>query len=321
MSVKHEAAPEVVTFGESMGLLTAQDSRGLEYASNLVKSFGGAESNVAIGIARLGHRSGWFGRLGADPVGSMILKGIRGEGVDVSRAGQDDHSPTGLMLREQTAGRSSVYYYRTGSAASRMLPEQLDAAYIESAKILHVTGITAAISPTSLASVELAIKIARQSGVRVSFDPNLRLKLWSIEQARPVVLRLAEQADYFLPGMDEMKLLYDVDQDTEVLGRLVEQDRVSIVKGGPGLTYVVANGQVTEVPYYKAEHVVDTVGAGDAFCAGFLTGLLKGYDPVEATRLGNLAGSLVIQAHGDWEALPTEAQLDAYLNGAVHVER
>lgn len=313
--------PEVITFGESMGLLTAHDSRGLEYASVLNKSFGGAESNVAIGIARLGHSSGWFGRLGKDPMGQMIYKSIRGEGVDVSRVTFSEEHSTGMMIRENASGKSSVYYYRKESAASHMKPEHLDDEYIRNAKLVHVTGITAAISKNGLACIERVIEIAHQAGVKVSFDPNLRLKLWSIEEARPVLLGLAEKCDYFLPGLDELKLLYGTEDEEEIFERLTQLKAVSIVKGGPDLTYVLQQGKRIEVPYFKAEQVLDTVGAGDGFCAGFLSGLLKNGDVVEATRLGNLMGSMVIQAIGDWEALPTWEQVEAKLNNKAHVER
>ncbi|WP_046213419.1 sugar kinase [Paenibacillus wulumuqiensis] len=313
--------PEVVTFGESMGLLTAEDSRGLEYAAQLRKSFGGAESNLAIGIARLGHSAGWCGRLGNDPLGQMIQKSIRGEGVDVSRSILAEGEPTGLMLRENASGHASVYYYRKLSAASHMTPDDLDEEYIRNTRVLHVTGITAAISESGLATVNRAMDIAREAGVTVCFDPNLRLKLWTLEQARPVLLALAEKCDYFLPGLDELALLYETDDQEEIFRRLRQLQAVSIVKGGPDLTYVVEKDSTLEVPYFKAERVLDTVGAGDGFCAGFITGLLRGYTIEEAVRLGNLNGSMVIQAVGDWEALPTDAQVQAKLSNKAHVER
>lgn len=313
--------PEVVTFGESMGLFTAQDTRGLEYAATLHKSFGGAESNVAIGLARLGQRSGWCGWLGNDPLGQMIMKSIRGEGVDVSRAKLKEGMATGLMIRENLPGKSSVHYYRKLSAASCMTPSELDRDYIAGAKILHVTGITAAISASSLETVQEAIRIAKDSGVKVSFDPNVRLKLWTIDEARPVLLSLAEQADYFLPGLDELKLLYDEDNTERIFEKLSTLKAVSIVKGGPDLTYVLDDGRIDKVPYVKAEQVLDTVGAGDGFCAGFLAGILQGKTPLEATKLGSLIGSMVIQAVGDWEALPTHAEVEAALNNIQHIER
>jgi 2-dehydro-3-deoxygluconokinase len=122
-------------------------------------------------------------------------------------------------------------------------------------------------------------------------------------------------------GLDELKLLYKTEDFEDIVARLGQLKAVSIVKGGENETYVVENGQVTAVPYFKVEHVVDTVGAGDGFCAGFLTGLLKGYSYPEAVRIGNLVGSLVIQTEGDWEGIPTWEQVEAVLGNVKHVER
>lgn len=315
------SSPEVVTFGESMALLIAEGGKGLEYTSNLTPSFGGAETNVAIGLSRLGHSAGWCGQLGDDPFGHRIYKMVRGEGVDMSRASFTEEAPTGLMIRENVAGRSSVYYYRKLSAASKMTPEHLNEEYIAGAKILHITGITPALSASCAETAAAAMDMAKRHGVKVSFDPNLRLKLWSVEEARKVLLPLAEKADYFLPGLDELKLLYETESMEEIISRLGELSAVSIIKGGDDETYILENGKLTAIPYYKVEHVIDTVGAGDGFCAGFLAGLLKEYALEEAVRLGNLIGSQVIQAIGDWEGLPSAAEIERLLAGKAHVER
>lgn len=313
--------PEMVTFGETMGCLIPTSPKGIEYTPYFQQLFGGAESNVAIGVARLGHRAGWFGRLGKDPMGRMILKKIRGEGVDVSRAELTAEAGTGLMLREVVSGRSSVYYYRRHSAASTMKPEHLDEGYIRQARILHVTGITPALSDSCRETAIAAMRIARRHGVKVCFDPNLRLKLWGLDEARPVLLAMAEEADYFLPGLDELKLLYETEDFEQIVARLNRLSAVSVVKGGDNETYLVEGGQVRSVPYFPVERVVDPVGAGDGFCAGFISGLLKGYSHMEAIRLGNLVGSLVIQYEGDWEGAPTWEQVQAVLNNEKHVER
>jgi 2-dehydro-3-deoxygluconokinase len=316
-----ETAPELVTFGETMALMLPQGNKGIEYSAGFASSFGGAESNVAIGVSRLGHRAGWFGGLGKDPLGSLILKKIRGEGVDVSRAFLSKEAPTGLMLREKVMDRVSVYYYRRNSAASAMKPEQLDEAYIKQAKILHVTGITPALSASCKDTIREAIRLARKNGVKVCFDPNLRLKLWSMEEARPVLLELAKEADYFLPGLDELQLLYETEDFAEIVQRLSELQAVSIVKGGDQDTYVIERGEVAVVPCFKVDKVVDTVGAGDGFCAGFISGLLKGYSYEEAVRIGNFIGSVVVQNEGDWEGIPTWEQVEAALNHEKHIER
>lgn len=314
-------APELITFGETMALMMPTSSKGIEYSPGFQGLIGGAESNVAIGLSRLGHRVGWFSRLGKDPFGRLILKKIRGEGVDVSRAELTTEAPTGLMLREVISGKTSVYYYRKGSAASTLRPEHLDEAYLSQAQYLHVTGITPALSESCLETAREAIRLARKHDVKVCFDPNLRLKLWSIDAARPVLLELAQEADYFLPGLDELKLLYQTDSFDEIVTRLRELRAVSIVKGGNDETYIVDREQVTAVPYFKAEQVVDTVGAGDGFCAGFFAGLLRQYSLPEAVKLGNLVGCMVVQVEGDWEGIPTWEQVEAFLNNVQHVER
>ncbi|WP_114496371.1 sugar kinase [Fontibacillus phaseoli] len=304
-----------------MGLLMSSGLKGLEYSPGLEMSFGGAESNVAIGLARLGISAGWFGRLGNDPVGRRIFKAIRGEGVDMSSVLFADDAPTGLMMREKVGDRSSVYYYRKYSAASAMRPEHLNEAYIANAEILHITGITAALSNTCRDTVFRAVKLAKKHGTKVSFDPNLRMKLWSAEEARPVLLALAEQADYYLPGLDELRLLYQSESLDELFPELNKLSAVKIIKGGPNVTYLLEQGKLTEVPYFQVKNVVDSVGAGDGFCAGFLAGLIEGHSNEEAIRLGNLVGSKVIQAPGDWEGLPAREEVEASLAGRGHVER
>ncbi|QHW30619.1 sugar kinase [Paenibacillus rhizovicinus] len=314
-------SPDLLTFGETMALFMPQEYRSIEHASTLEQSFGGAESNVAIGAARLGCSVGWFGALGDDPFGRLILKRIRGEGVDVSRAKLTADAPTGMMFREMVAGKLAVHYFRKHSAASRMTPDDLDLDYIRGCKILHVTGITPALSDNCRETLLAAVKAAKEAGVRISFDPNLRLKLWSIEEARRVVLPIAELADYFLPGWDELRMLYETDDFDTVKAKLTALNAISVIKGVGDTTVVLENGNAVEIPFYPAEQVVDTVGAGDGFCSGFLAGLLRGMTPVEAVRLGSINGALVVQMRGDWEALPDWTTASRRLSDKGWVER
>ncbi|MDQ0061206.1 sugar kinase [Paenibacillus harenae] len=317
----HESSPQIVTFGESMALFMPGEHKSIERASSLEQSFGGAESNVAIGLARLGSSVGWFGALGDDPFGKLILKTLRGEGVDISRAKLDASAPTGMMFREHVAGKLAVHYFRKHSAASKMTSDKLDEEYIRGAKLLHVTGITAAISEESRNTLKRAVAVAKESGVKISFDPNLRLKLWSIEEARETLLPIAEYADYFLPGWDELKLLYDTDDYDFVKDKLRQLKAISIIKGKGDTTVVLDGDQEDSLPFYPAEQVVDTVGAGDGFCAGFLAGIMKGMTPVEAVRLASINGSLVVQMRGDWEALPEWDVVEQRLSAKAWVER
>lgn len=312
---------DVITFGESMTLFTPLREQSLEFSDTVNRSFGGAESNVAIGLARLGVRVSWFGQLGDEPQGRYILKKIRGENVDVSKARLLTEANTGLMMRHKVAGREEVFYYRRNSAASLMRPEDLDESFIASASILHITGITPALSDSCRATVQRAVEIAKAHDVKISFDPNLRLKLWSIEEAREVLLPIAEQADYFLPGMDELKLLYDSQDEESILERVKQLSALTVVKSAGSNNLIVQSGKVTTVPYEKLEHVVDTIGAGDAFAAGFLAGIVKGYEPEQAVRMANLSASYVIQGHGDWELVPTWQQLQQLMGNESIIER
>ncbi|OPA75782.1 2-dehydro-3-deoxygluconokinase [Paenibacillus selenitireducens] len=318
---RNDRSLDVITFGESMALFMPAGSKGIAYSSQFERLFGGAESNVAIGLARLGHAVGWCGSLGADPFGKIIAKTLRSEGVDVSRVKFSSEASTGLMFREVVAGKSSVYYYRRDSAASRMKPTDLDSSYFAGAKVLHITGITAALSESCRETLKESIRIAKQQGVKVCFDPNLRLKLWSIDEARSVLLELAAEADYFLPGLDELKLLYQTDDFHSIIDKLKALPGVCVIKGGDDETYLLDGGELSSIPYFNVDRVIDTVGAGDGFCAGFIAGIVRGLPLAESVRLGNLIGSMVIQMEGDWEALPTWEEADAVLNNIQHIER
>jgi 2-dehydro-3-deoxygluconokinase len=318
---RNDRSLDVITFGESMALFMPAGSKGIAYSSQFERLFGGAESNVAIGLARLGHAVGWCGSLGADPFGKIIAKTLRSEGVDVSRVKFSSEASTGLMFREVVAGKSSVYYYRRDSAASRMKPSDLDSSYFAGTKVLHITGITAALSESCRETLKESIHIAKQQGVKVCFDPNLRLKLWSIDEARPVLLELAAEADYFMPGLDELKLLYQTDDFHSIIDKLKALPGVCVIKGGDDETYLLDGGELSSIPYFKVDRVIDTVGAGDGFCAGFIAGIVRGLPLAESVRLGNLIGSMVIQMEGDWEALPTWEEADAVLNNIQHIER
>lgn len=321
MTTESHRSYDVITFGESMGLLYPEGPRGIGLGGTMVQSFGGAESNVAIGLTRLGCSSGWFGQLGKDPIAQGIMKALRGEGVDVSRVKYTSDAPTGLMLRESVRGQSSVYYYRAGSAASKMTPDLVDADYIAQARIVHFTGITAALSHNCLQTIRHIISLCKENQVQISFDPNLRLKLWNIEQARPVLLELADACDYFLPGYDECKLLYQTDDENEIIQNLRKHKALTIVKSFKGNNLIVRKDNIQSIPFEDVDEVIDPVGAGDGFCAGFLAGISKGYSPEDAVRLGGLTGSMVIQATGDWEALPTWEEIELRRGNLTHTER
>jgi 2-dehydro-3-deoxygluconokinase len=300
------SGPEVVTLGETMILLLAEQPGPLREATTFRRLVAGAESNVAIGVCRLGHTAGWIGRVGDDELGRALLLRLRGEGVELSHVRADPQAPTGLVIREQReVGPIDVAYYRRGSAASRLSPEDLDEAYIRQARVLHLTGITPALSASCRATVFAAAEIARGAGVSVVLDPNLRLKLWGKDEARATLRELAAKADVLLPGAEEAELLTG-ERDPEAAARalLALGPTLVVVKTGVDGSLAVTEAEVTRVQAMPLTRVVDPVGAGDAFAAGFHVGQLRGFSLSETLWLANRCGALAMTVAGDIEGLP-----------------
>ncbi len=309
---------DFVTFGETMALLCAEPAVPLAQATAFSRSTAGAESNVAIGLARLGHDGGWFGRVGADALGTAVLAALRAEAVDVSHARVDADAPTGLLIRDSHGQRRiSVLYYRYGSAGSRLAPEDVDDDYIASARLLHVTGITPALSRSALAATETAIAVAKQHGRYVVLDPNLRTRLWSPAEAGPVLQRLASQADTVLVGHHEGELLSGRGEPAAIADWFGagDNDKVVVVKQGARGAWATDGRH-----HWRADSqsvvVVDPVGAGDAFDAGYLSAVLQGHGMDTALRWGCAAGALAVQGPGDTAALPYREDLQAALAGS-----
>jgi len=313
-----QGGPRVVTLGESMIVLNPATAGPLRHVQTFHRSLAGAESNVAIGLVRLGVTTGWVSRLGDDEFGRYALATLRGEGVDVSRVIIDDAAPTAVYFKELRAGRDpAVYYYRRGSAASRLGPADIGEEYVAGAELLHVTGITPALSDSCARAVFTAIEIARAAGVKVSFDPNYRSKLWSSEQARTTMRQIARQADIVMPGIAEAELLTGHQDPARAAAALVAAGAgLAVVKLGAAGA-LVAGGETTtpqNVPGF-AVTPVDSIGAGDAFAAAFLAGILSGQSPIAAARQGNSAGAMATQVVGDWEGMPEGDALAAFMAG------
>jgi 2-dehydro-3-deoxygluconokinase len=297
---------DVVTLGETMVLLLAEQSGPMREATTFRRHIAGAESNVAIGLSRLGQTAGWFSRVGDDEFGRAVVFRIRGEGVDTSHVLHDPAAPTGMVVRERReAGPIDQVYYRRGSAASRMTPADLDPAYLRDARFLHLTGITPALSASCRETVFAAAEMARGAGVTVVLDPNYRSKLWDPTEARSVMRDLAGRCHLLLPGMDEAELLTG-ESDPEVAARQLAAlgPAMVVVKLGAQGALALAGDELIRMPGTPLERVVDPVGAGDAFAAGFLAGRLRGFTTDAALRLANRCGALAMTSPGDMESLP-----------------
>jgi 2-dehydro-3-deoxygluconokinase len=316
--------PEVVTFGEAMGLMLADDGLPLRRARRFHRTLAGAELNTAVGLARLGHRAAYAGRVGDDPFGEEVRATLLAEGVDAAGLRIDRDAPTGLLTRDRDGHRRiRVVYHRAGNAGSRLTPEDLAALPLAGARLLHVTGITPALSESARAATLAAVRAARDAGVTVSFDPNLRTKLWSREQAAPVLRELAASAQIVLTSEEEGAWLAATPGVEGIAAYFHEHGaRIVVIKrGADGARVSEAGGDAIDVPALPVGAVVDPVGAGDAFDAGFLSGWLDGLSPAEAARRGAACGAAVVQVAGDLEGLPTRAELEDLMSETTEVDR
>ncbi|WP_017727100.1 sugar kinase [Halalkalibacterium ligniniphilum] len=306
---------DVITMGETMALFTPDSTGLMRYAHTFTRKFGGAESNVAIGLARLGHRSGWITRVGDDELGKAMLSFVRGEGVDVRFARIDREAPTGIYFKElRREGDVRIQYYRKDSAASRLSPADIDEAYVSQARFVHISGITPALSESCHEAVFKLIEVAKKHQIPIVFDPNLRKKLWSETKAREVLLAIAAQADIVLPGVEEGAFLFN-ERDPDKLGkRFIELGaKLVVIKVGAEGAYYVDENECVHVPGYRVERVIDPVGAGDGFASGFMSGLLDNLSIEAAVQRGNAVGAMVTMVNGDVEGLPGKEDLTRFI--------
>ena len=315
-------AVEVVTIGETMVAFIPHEHTYLRYAQQFGKVIAGAESNVAVGLAKLGHASGWISKLGEDEFGQFILRELQGEGVDVSHVLISETNPTGIMFKQfATDKESSVYYYRNNSAASTFSPSDLDEAYIKEAKILLVSGITPALSETCKETIHKALDIAKTHGVLVCFDPNIRRKLWSETEAKAVLEPLLSRCDIVILGEDEAQLLIGESDPKKIVFAL---KRLGVrwigVKMGSKGAYVADEHDECFIDNYPVK-VVDSIGAGDAFNAGFLCGLLEGRSILTCGKMGAMMGALAVSSYGDVEGLPNRKTFDRLFSNTQETKR
>ena len=308
----------LLTLGETMGLVAADGIGPLEHARGFHFAIGGAESNVAIGVARLGGAATWLGRVGPDAAGDLIARRLRGEGVHTLAI--EDEAFTGLMVRyRRTGGLMHVDYHRAGSAGSRLAPADVPVDLIRSAGVLHVTGITPALSDTARAAIFHAVETARSAGVTVSVDVNYRAKLWSRYDAAPVLRDLVSRADVVFAGPDEAALVLGAaDKVAEGLAALGPAE-VVIKDGARGCTALI-EGESCAVPALDVT-VVDPVGAGDAFVAGYLADRLTGAPPAARLTTATTVGAYAVTVPGDCDGLPSRRDLVALLSATDDVAR
>ncbi len=304
---------DVLCFGETMAMFVAEQTGDLADVELFGKRIAGADSNVAIGLARLGFSVRWLSRVGDDSLGRFVLASLRREGLDCASVEIDPAHPTGFQLKARCDDGSdpAVEYFRGNSAASRMSPALIRPQLLQ-ARHLHATGIPPALSPSCRELSHALVDAMRAAGRSVSFDPNLRPSLWP---DRGTMVRevnaLAVKANWVLPGLEEGRLLTGRETPADIAAFYLDQgvERVVIKLGGAGAYFrsAMGEGQVAAVPVPK---VVDTVGAGDAFAVGVVSALLEGHALPLAVARGNWCGSRAVQSRGDMEGLPRLHELE-----------
>ena len=314
---------EVITLGECLAAFVATTPGPLAEAVTFERHVAGAEANVAVGLARLGHSVTYIGRVGSDGFGSAIRRRLRGEGVDVDELIDDPDRPNGVMFRERRAlGPIDVLYHRADSAGSRLSVDDVERAAergaLDGARWLHLTGITPALSATARSAALRARDLGREAGLTISLDVNLRRRLWSDETAGPVLRELAAGVDVVFGSPDELAVLAAEDatrEPAELAAAVASLGPTTIVAklGAEGAVGFEAGGTVVEVAAIPMATAIDPVGAGDAFCAGFIAGRLDGVDLETALRMGNACGALAVAVAGDQAGLPDRAELGRLL--------
>lgn len=304
---------DVVTIGESMVLFTPDSAGSFCYAGKFDKTIGGAESNVAIALSRLGHEAGWMSRLGDDDFGLYVRNFIRGEGVDTANVVFDNNYQTAVFFKERKSGEEPrVYYYRRNSAASYMKAEDLNEKYIAKAKFLHITGITPALSESCKEMIYHAIELARKNNVKVVFDPNIRLKLWTKEEASRALCDIACLCDVVLPGIEEGAILTGEESPEKIANTLLHgKTSTVVVKLGEKGAYFATKTEEGYVNGQVVKNIIDPIGAGDGFAAGFLSGMLREFSVKESVELANRVAAYALTVAGDAEGYPYWAQIES----------
>lgn len=310
---------DVITIGESMVVFNPMQDVSFVDSHLFMKQLAGAESNFSIGLSRLNHKVGWISRLSDDSLGHYVNHVLRGNGVDTSMVQFDEEYPTGLLIKERLVkDQTNVHYYRSNSAASVMNPSIIDVEYFLGAKILFITGITPALNFSCEETIYKAIETAKSLDMKIVFDPNIRYKLIGddIERYKQMLNDIASKSDYFLPGEGEIAFLTENEDLEESINFYLEKNPELdvIVKLGARGCYFANTQEQFNVPGYKVKEIVDPIGAGDAFSAGLVSGLLEGKNIKQSLEQANLLGSILIQTNGDIEGFPFKKQLKEYQN-------
>ncbi|MEK3749382.1 sugar kinase [Paenibacillus sp. FSL E2-8871] len=311
---------DAVTFGEPMAMFYANETGPLHEVFSFSKALAGAESNVATGLSRLNHPTGYVTKLGEDNFGHFIAQAMKKENIDTTNITFTKENSTGMLIKSKVVtGDPKVEYFRKNSAASKLSLVDFDEAYFNAAGHLHVTSISAALSKSCHEFSVHAMEFMKRQGKTVSLDPNLRPSLWpDTETMVKTINDLATRCDWFLPGLGEGKILTGLSTPEEIADYYLARGiSLVVIKLGPeGAYYKSAEGE-GYVDGFKVEQVVDTVGAGDGFAVGVISAMLEKLPIAEAVKRGNAIGALAVMSPGDMDGLPTREELAKFMQQEV----
>ncbi|RAZ81186.1 sugar kinase [Planococcus halotolerans] len=313
---------KIFTLGDALITFNPSETGPLRYVPSFTRKVGGAELNFAIGCARLGMDTKWVSRLGGDEFGRVIYNFARGEGVDMTDVEFIDNYPTSLNFKEiRQDGSGKTFYYRYQSPILTLEPKDITEKMFEGINLIHLTGVFLAIDPKNLEIAKKVLEIASEKEIMVSFDPNIRLKLWTLEQAKAAYTEILPSVDILLTGLDEIEMINGdaSDQALETFAERFNIEQLVIKDGGNG-SRLYQKGTWHSKAAFKVT-VVDTVGAGDGFDAGFIYAVLHGYSAEDALEFANGSGALVTTVSGDNEGLPYLQEVLAMVRKEKIIER
>ena len=305
--------PDLISIGECMIELFAEEP--IETADTFTRSLAGDSFNICVAAQRLGTSTGYVTLLGDDPFADYLLGTFQSLGIDTSGVRKVEGFNAAHFVALMPDGNREFVYYRSGSAPSTLQPDDLDPDYISTAKVLHCSGVALAISESARATVLRAAQIARERGIKVSFDPNYRHQLWSTDDMREAASELLPYVDYFLPNIpDDSRALIDSDDPYEVVShfRSMGVPVVAVTRGEQGAVIGSEEG-IIDISPYRPDGEIDTTAAGDAFNGGFIHGLLNGMSIAEAGRLGTVTAGLKLRGRGALGGMPTFDEVEAIM--------
>lgn len=308
--------PEIILIGEPMAMFIADNVGKLEDVEKFTRSLAGAEVNVCIGLKRLGYDVSYVTKLGRDPLGKYIKNFLVKEDIDISYITFDERFPTAFQMKGMTeSGDPEVVYFRKGTAASHITKEDIEKIDLDGVRHIHVTGIPPALSESFREATYKLISKAKEKGLFITFDPNLRPALWtSKEEMVRVINDIASKCDMVLPGVAEGLILTGSDDPSKIADFYLKLGvKTVIVKVGDKGAFVKTIDESYTVPGYKVKTVVDTVGAGDGFAVGIISGLIEKLSLKEAVARGNAIGSMQVMVSSDNEGLPSRVKLQEYM--------